>query len=87
MELGVSRHIGHVISSNGGGLTAKEDAPAIAELSSVLAAGFKSIASSTVLSSESHRSIGDDERFGVRVRRRVGELVAVFVDACILREG
>ena len=85
MELGVSRHIGQVISSNGGGLTAKEDAPAIAELSSVLAAGFKYIASSTVL--ESHRSIGDDERFGVRVRRRVGELVAVFVDACILREG
>ena len=84
MELGVSRHIGHVISSNGGGFTAKLDAPVIVDC--VLAAGFKPIASSTVLS-ESHRSIGDDERFGVRVRRRVGELVVVVVDACILREG
>jgi len=86
MELGVSKHIGHVISSNGGGFTANEDAPAIVDC--VLAAGFKSIASSTVLS-ESHRSIGDDGCFLAEVlvvRRRVGEVVAV-VDACILREG
>jgi len=89
MELGVSKHIGHVISSSGGGFTANEDAPAIVDC--VLAAGFKFIASSTVLS-ESHRSIGDAGCFRevvlvLVVRRRDGELVVVVADACILREG